>query len=120
MIERQFPLFRTLARTQIQYGLAAEIGDENSNIENAVKGAKLEIMRWVYKSVNVLAPGHIDLSTPFENNDTPGVKYGLATNGTAWVAKMERSDEQVHGRHWTTEINVTVSGNAIVYSTRVA
>lgn len=91
-------------RSFMQFGLATEISDEQSGLEHAVRGAKMEVLRWVYESAGLPRPEHPDIGQQFENNDRPGVKYGVAVGEDAWVAKVEHADGQIPGRSWTTEI----------------
>jgi hypothetical protein len=90
----------------MQFGLATEIGNENADIQNAVRGAKIEILRWVYRAAGLGRPNFADISHEFENNDRPGVKFGVATNDKIWVAKVEHSDREIRDRYWTTEVCV--------------
>lgn len=105
-------------RSYMQFGLATEIGDENADLPNAVRGAKVEILRWVHRAVGLPRLDYVDVTREFENNDRPGVKFGVAMSENAWVARVEHADHGVHDRYWTTEVCVVEAADGAMLGVR--
>lgn len=105
-------------RSYMQFGLAAEIGDENADLPNAVRGAKMEILRWVHRAAGLPRPDYVDVTHEFENNDRPGVKFGVAISDNAWVAKVEHADRGLRDRYWTTEVCVVEAADGAMLGVR--